>query len=113
VFFQASGPLSVLEKTRLGKAAHFDADFIRGGCRKLRQRHLRRSPHDYDLMLIEMLMHPTREILAEVTEVRRLVHAGGKAVQRDEQVCDELSHAKFPFTDFQLNTQHTFDRRPQ
>jgi hypothetical protein len=30
--------------------------------------------------------------VAEVTEVRGLVHARGETIERDEQVCGELSH---------------------
>jgi hypothetical protein len=38
-----------------------------------------------------MIAHPTRETRAEVTEVRRLVYARGETIERDEQVCGDLS----------------------
>ncbi len=39
-----------------------------------------------------MFAYPALEIRAEVTEVRRLVHARGETIERDKQVCSELSH---------------------
>jgi hypothetical protein len=44
-----------------------------------------------------MVAHPTPEILAEIGEVRSLVHARGETIERNEKVCGKLSHAKLPF----------------
>jgi hypothetical protein len=40
---------------------------------------------------VKMVAYPLSEPLAEIPEESGLFHAGGKTIERDEQVCGELS----------------------
>ena len=39
-----------------------------------------------------MFAHPIPKVVPEIAEVSRLIRAGGEAIERNEQVCNEFSH---------------------